>query len=162
MEKEKEFNEGGCAPSELTGEYLQSVNRQRGKVLDGFAKDDLVTLASLSKICLARTFTLNKVSKAYVAANATSKKKGKVEFGASHLVESFVGENGEKVFRFGDFLSISAAMAALAGKTFCPIPVKVRHQEFADGKLVIDDKTTDVINVFKEYAEDVEDAEVVG
>lgn len=145
MEKE-EFMEGGCAPSELTGEYLRSVNRQRGRVLDGLNAGDVLTLAPIGKLCLPREFGEDK--KKFVAIAANSKKKGKLEFGASHLCESFTAESGEKVFRFGDYLSIAAACDALAGKSFTAQPTKVFHQEFADGKLKVDKSKTDTINVF--------------
>ena len=149
MEK-GEFMEGGCAPSELQGALKDTVTRLRGKILDGVTKDDLVTLAPINRICLKRAFTLNGKSREYVAVNATSRKKGKLEFGASHLCESFTAESGEKIFRFGDFLSIAAAMAALENKTFSVNPVRVHHQEFADGKLEIDAEKMDLINIFRE------------
>ena len=149
MEQEK-FYEGGCAPSELSGALAAAVTRQRGKILDGFGGDDTITFAPIERICLKREFQLNKEKKAYVATNAYSAKKGKLEFGASHLVESFTAESGEKIFRFGDYLSVSAAMNDLAGKSFSVEPTKVHHQEFADGKLIVDPDKMDIVNIFKE------------
>ena len=145
---EKEFISGGCSPEKLTGEYLQSVNRQRGKVLDGLAKGDILTLAPIDKICLSREFGDD--HKKYVAVAANSARKGALEFGGSHLCESFTDESGTKVFRFGDYLSISSACNAFAGKSLIAESVKVFHQEFVDGKLVVDKSKIDVINVFKE------------
>ena len=143
---EKEFIEGGCAPSELTGVLKDAVTRQRGKVLDGLNAGDVLTLAPIGKLCLPREFGEDK--KKFVAIAANSKKKGALEFGGSHLCESFTAENGGKVFRFGDYLSIAAACNELAGKSFTAQPVKVFHQEFADGKLKVDKAKTDTINVF--------------
>ena len=143
---EKEFFEGGCAPEKLTGEYLQSVNRQRGKVLDGLANGDILTLAPIGKLCLPREFGDD--HKKFVAIAANSKQKGALEFGGSHMCESFTKEDGTKVFRFGDYLSIAAACGGLAGKSFTAQPTKVFHQEFVDGKLTVDKSKTDTINVF--------------
>ena len=140
------FPIGGTAPTGLTGEYLQSVTRQRGKVLDGLNAGDILTLAPIGKLCLPREFGEDK--RKFVAIAANSKKKGALEFGGSHMCESFTAESGEKIFRFGDYLSIAAACNALEGKSFTAQPTKVYHQEFADGKLQVDKTKVDTINVF--------------
>ena len=143
---DNDFPIGGTAPTGLTGDYLQSVTRQRGKVLDGLQPSDTLVLAPVGKLCLQREFGDD--HKKYVAIAANSKKKGALEFGGSHMCESFTAESGEKIFRFGDYLSIAAACNDLAGKSFTAQPTKVYHQEFADGKLKVDKSKTDTINVF--------------